>query len=120
MHKVCVLLLALLLTSCSANYDNSGSPNWFKTGERSAVSGELLVSAVNLAKEMKLDAVTASDYEEYLQGYQQGLDKFCDVNNAFLMGAKGHRYHGQCEGRRNEPQFKYEWARGLAQVIYPK
>jgi len=60
------------------------------------------------------------DYSLYLKGRNKGLDKFCDVSNAFDFALKGLHYKGQCKGRANEQQFKVEWQRGYDQFMYQK
>ncbi|MGF1758303.1 DUF2799 domain-containing protein [Photobacterium sagamiensis] len=115
-----ILFFISALIGCASSYEASSITNWFKVGQSSAIQGDVILSSQNLSNEMKLDSIFPIDYQQYSDGYAKGLDEFCNVKNAFVFGAKGHRYHGQCEGRRNEPHFKYEWERGFEQAMFPK
>ena len=58
-------------------------------------------------------AQVAADTGRYAQGYAQGLQQYCVVENAFSLGANGGQYKGVCPAAI-DPQFRRRFDAGRA------
>ncbi|ENM5826081.1 DUF2799 domain-containing protein [Vibrio metoecus] len=107
MKKWILISVVLLLSGCAASestWEKEG--NWYQVGYHDALAGHSQRSYKSL---VTLGSMKLSDYE---QGYQQGLDQYCNPNAAYQIGLSGQYYEGICEGTEQSLRFRMEWQRG--------
>ena len=117
MKQLLIIFSLFFVTSCTTL---NKEVNWFKQGEIAATRGELKLELPKLAEKHKEVPLTSEMYQQYEAGFLVGLDKFCDVNQAFNFAVKGINYGGQCDERPNFAQFQSEWNRGYDQFMFPE
>jgi hypothetical protein len=115
-----IVIFSLIISGCAAQYTSTSSPRWSEIGKKNAIQGQVMQTEAELTKAYQVDKLEQESYQQYQAGYEDGVNTFCDVNKAFGYGVKGLRYQDQCKGRRDEPQFRYEWNRGFDTYMYPK
>lgn len=90
------LLGALWLGGCSTlNEQDCRQGDWLQIGIRDGRFGE----PASLLQEHQAACRkygSEIDQNAYLAGREQGLQAYCDLNNAFRLGLNGSRYKGTC------------------------
>ncbi|MDD1782996.1 DUF2799 domain-containing protein [Enterovibrio sp. ZSDZ35] len=116
LKKSGVLFLAALMVGCAGIEDTTNlvqQGDWTAVGERDGVRGlpsRSMSDLQALAAKAGVDAVNVAEYE---QGYNEGVDRYCDVNNAYEIGLSGMQYLGVCANMENGVRFELEWQRGF-------
>ena len=107
------LLASLLLTGCAyMSPEECTRADWFALGYDDGAKGrnqERLQWRIEACTEANI----AADTRRYTQGYNQGLQKYCQLDNAFTLGAKGSHYAGVCPPSI-EPEFRRHYEQGRA------
>ncbi len=50
--------------------------------------------------------LSVDDFDQYVQGYNQGLREYCNVENAIKLGEQGKMYRGVCDNNDDSAAFK--------------
>ncbi|ENM5875309.1 DUF2799 domain-containing protein [Vibrio mimicus] len=107
MKKWIVMSFISLLAGCAASESQwVKEGNWFEIGYQDAIAGHSQRSYQSL---IELGSANLADYE---QGYQKGLEQYCNPNVAYQIGLSGQYYEGICEGTEQSQRFRMEWQRG--------
>ncbi len=109
------LFVILSFTACS-NFKSSEQlaqeGNWtvlgLRDGER-GLSSRTLVELKTLARQTGVQDPNVAEYEV---GYQEGVDRYCNPDNAYDIGLSGMQYKGICGNQTDGLKFKMEWTRG--------
>lgn len=98
--QFCLLLLApLLLSRCgSLEKKECESIHWASQGFNDGSEGRYSRLSQFLSKCSSHDVSVGSN--EYLEGYQKGLDKFCSVESGFSRGVQGLAPEKICEDNK--------------------
>ena len=108
----CVLVCLGVISACNSLY----SPETLaQKGEWSVIGvhdGERGLPSRSLADLQKLAGNNPIDFNTYDAGYQQGIERYCNVNNAYSLGLTGIQYSGVCANQPDGLQFQMEWRRG--------
>lgn len=114
-HKFLVVFFAALFVGC-AGFDDSNAliqqGNWFAIGERDGVRGLPSRSLSELDKLAQSAGGKNVDVGGYEKGYQDGIERYCDVNNGYDIGLSGMQYLGVCAYKSDGLRFRMEWQRG--------
>ena len=107
------LLGSLLLNGCAVmSAEECTHADWYALGQADGAKGRdrqyLQERISDCAK-----AQVAADTGRYAQGYAQGLQQYCVVENAFSLGANGGQYKGVCPAAI-DPQFRRRFDAGRA------
>lgn len=110
------VFLVAVLVGC-AGFDDTNAlikeGKWVPIGERDGVRGlpsRPLSDLNQLAQQAGVDAVDIAGYE---RGYNEGIDRYCDIANAYNIGLSGMQYFGVCAYKLDGLRFKMEWQRGF-------
>ncbi|MGO4231721.1 DUF2799 domain-containing protein [Vibrio cholerae] len=107
MKKWIVMGCTVLLAACAASESQLVQEgNWYQIGYQDAVTGHTQRSYKSL---MEIGSAKLGDYE---QGYQKGLEQYCNPDVAYQIGLSGQYYEGICEGTEQAQRFRMEWQRG--------
>ena len=91
-----VVALCVLLTGCATmSADECKLANWSDVGLRDGLEGAAL-SRLDARVKDCAEAKVAVDTLRYLQGRDQGLLLFCQIEKAVPLGLKGGSYSGVC------------------------
>ena len=91
-----VLALSALLNGCATmSADECKVANWNDVGLRDGIEGAALSKLDARVKDCA-EAKVAVDTPRYLQGRDQGLLQFCQIEKAVPLGLKGGSYSGVC------------------------
>lgn len=91
-----VVALCVLLTGCATmSADECKVANWSDVGLRDGLDGATLSKLDARVKDCA-KAKVAVDAPRYLQGRDQGLLQFCQIEKAVPLGLKGGSYEGVC------------------------
>ncbi len=91
-----VLALSALLNGCATmSADECKVANWSDVGLRDGLEGAALSKLDARVKDCAEAKVTV-DTPRYLQGRDQGLLQFCQIEKAVPLGLKGGSYSGVC------------------------
>ncbi len=108
--------LALFIVGC-VSVDSIDSlikkGNWVVVGERDGVRGLPSRSLTELDVLANAVGVEKVDIVSYENGYNSGIEKFCDVGNAYSIGLSGMQYFGVCSYKSDGLRFRMEWQRGF-------
>lgn len=110
-----VLINIVLLNGCATlNEDQCRVADWYQIGFTDGSNGE---PENYLQKHQKACAKHGvnTNLNEWLQGREAGLKRYCTAARGFQEGLKNHTYHGVCVG---EAGFKFESAYQDGQTIY--
>ncbi len=90
------LLGVLWLSGCSTlSEQDCRQGNWFQIGIRDGRFGE--PTSVLEAHQTACNKYAVNiDTNAYLAGREQGLQSYCELENAFRLGLNGSRYKGTC------------------------
>ncbi|MCJ0762209.1 DUF2799 domain-containing protein [Variovorax terrae] len=116
------LFAALVLAGLSACTTMSPSEcklaNWYDVGLRDGLAGEPLSQLDSRTKDCAEAGVPVNTVP-YLQGRDQGLQSFCQLDNAVKLGLDGRSYNGVCPAfidgefrRRRDLGYEVYSARG--------
>ena len=115
-NKYISFFLALFIVGC-VNIDNIDSlikkGNWVVVGERDGARGLPSRSLTELDVLADAAGVQKVDIISYEDGYNTGIEKFCDVGNAYSIGLSGMQYFGVCSYKSDGLRFRMEWQRGF-------
>ena len=90
------LALCLWLTGCTTMTPNEcKAANWGEVGLRDGLAGAAL-SVLNDRVKDCAEAQVPVDTPRYLQGRDQGLLRYCRIENAVPLGLNGKSYDGVC------------------------
>ena len=117
-YSLLLSVSVFVLSGCSAI--QSSEKSWFQIGETVAKKGILKSDYISLSQLNKNKSLNNKGYQEYINGYKKGITVFCDPNKAFLYGVEGGLYKGQCQGLKNEPEFRYYWQLGRDKLLFPE
>jgi hypothetical protein len=96
LQAVAVFLLAFLLTGCATlNREQCQRGDWKGIGMADGLAGEpanRMDQHVRACSEFGIRI----DNQQYLTGYGQGLNEYCQIDNAFESGLQGKRYQNVC------------------------
>ncbi|WP_407331274.1 DUF2799 domain-containing protein [Enterovibrio sp. 27052020O] len=116
LNKFLTSLLALLLVGC-VNIEATESlvqkGDWQAVGERDGVRGLPSRSMSDLDELASKAGVQHVDVGDYEAGYNEGIDRYCDVNNAYDIGLSGMQYLGVCANQEDGMRFQMQWRRGF-------
>ncbi len=91
-----VLASSALLGGCATmSADECKVANWNEVGLRDGLEGAALSKLDYRVKDCA-QAKVAVDMPRYLQGREQGLLQFCNLENAAPLGLNGASYNGVC------------------------
>ncbi|WP_255555710.1 DUF2799 domain-containing protein [Enterovibrio paralichthyis] len=109
-------LVMLLMVGCAA-VQNAESlvkeGKWQAVGEQDGVRGLPSRSMTDLEELAQRAGVDNVDVNEYEAGYNEGIDRYCDVGNAYDIGLSGMQYLGVCSYLPDGLRFQMEWQRGF-------
>jgi len=107
------LLGSLLLNGCAVmSPEECTHADWYALGQADGAKGrdrQYLQERISVCAK----AQVAADTGRYAQGYAQGLQQYCVVENAFSLGANGGQYKGVCPAAI-DPQFRRRFDAGRA------
>ncbi|MGF1705585.1 DUF2799 domain-containing protein [Enterovibrio baiacu] len=113
--KIALSLLVMTMVGC-VSIDSAESlaaeGKWQAIGESDGVRGLPSRSLSDLA-ELARKAGVAANVNNYESGYASGVDKYCDVNNAYDIGLSGFQYLGVCANTPDGLRFQMEYQRGF-------
>lgn len=109
-----MLLLPFALFACTTTeiQDQVKAKNWFAVGKYDASHGFIEKSEKNLQKLSDKFADKSINYAEYLKGYKQALDSYCDIENAYILGVQGMTYRNICDRYPHGWAFYQDWISG--------
>ncbi|WP_028024628.1 DUF2799 domain-containing protein [Enterovibrio calviensis] len=114
--KSLTALLAVVLVGC-VHIEGSDSliqkGDWQTVGVRDGERGvpsKSMASLKKLAVKAGVDNVDVGDYEA---GYNEGVDRYCNVDNAYDIGLSGMQYLGVCSSKEDGVRFQLQWQRGF-------
>ncbi len=91
-----VMALSVCLGGCATmSADECRAANWVDVGLRDGLEGAAL-SRLDYRVKDCAEAKVAVDTPRYLQGRDQGLLQFCQIENAVPLGLAGKSYEGVC------------------------
>jgi hypothetical protein len=114
MRLITAALLGFAAASCASGMSKKEClyADWRAIGYEDGAAGRD-ASALAARRAACADkAQLAPDWEAYRAGREAGLEEFCRPANGFDFGARGGRYSGACEGRREQP-FVAAYQQGL-------
>ena len=116
LKKSLVSLVALMVVGCASVGDVESlakKGDWLAVGEQDGLRGipSRSMSDLNdLAQRVGVKNVDVSDYES---GYEEGVDRYCSLNNAYDIGLSGMQYLGVCANKPDGLRFQMQWQRGF-------
>lgn len=109
--SVFCLSAALWLSACvtspqqqTAQLAQAGE--WQQIGYQDGVKGQ---ESRSMSQLTQLGTVNFSQYE---QGYQAGIEAYCNPDLAYQIGLSGQDYLGVCNGLPEGKKFRLQWQRG--------
>lgn len=93
--SLAVALNALFSGCATMSADECKVANWSDVGLRDGLEGAAL-SRLDYRMKDCAEAKVAVDTPRYLQGRDQGLLQFCQIENAVPLGLRGGSYNGVC------------------------
>lgn len=101
----------VLLSACVASPQQrtaqlAKAGEWHQIGYQDGIKGQESRSMANLNQ---LGTVNFSQYE---QGYQAGIEEYCNPDLAYQIGLSGQDYLGVCNGMPQGKKFRLQWQRG--------
>lgn len=92
------LLGGALLQGCAVmSPEECAQADWYALGHEDGAQGRDRTYLQERVSECA-KAQVAADTGRYAQGYAQGLQQYCVVDNAFALGTRGGQYQGVCPG----------------------
>jgi outer membrane murein-binding lipoprotein Lpp len=96
LHVFIILVGLLIMVGCATlNKEECLSGNWRELGAKDGINGEL---AIQIDKHRKACAEYGirPDEKLYMAGRAEGLQEYCQIDNAFQSGLEGRQYKGVC------------------------
>lgn len=92
-----ILLIGLLILAGCATLSKEEclSGNWRELGMKDGLNGEPAARIEEHRKACTEHGIRP-DENQYLAGREEGLQEYCQIDNAFKSGLKGRRYNGVC------------------------
>tara|TARA_B100001971_G_C18268046_1_gene596641 strand:- start:79116 stop:79721 length:606 start_codon:yes stop_codon:yes gene_type:complete len=112
MKTILILLSIFIFTlSCaSLNKEECKSANWEKLGIKDGSRGLYEPRNESYQKDCKEFGVKVNN-EEYMQGFNEGLARYCTFKAGFDLGLKGKNTHYRCE--KVSTDFKKGYQKGF-------
>ncbi|MDO6524301.1 DUF2799 domain-containing protein [Motilimonas sp. 1_MG-2023] len=110
--RLLITLFTIGLLSACANTEQQNfatENNWYQVGTIDGQQGHLEKSSNDLKKLASSGEINLADYKK---GYQEGLDSYCELSNAYILGVTRQYYQGVCEDRPNGWKFRENWISG--------
>ncbi|MCW8330634.1 DUF2799 domain-containing protein [Photobacterium sp. SDRW27] len=119
---ITVVLLGSLLQGCSTLGSRQllmADENWHQLGFNKGKWGEKATAEQTLLRDAKKVGEDISvDYPAYLQGYQEGLETYCTLEQMKQLGLEGKMEWGVCEFRREEGGlYQMFWQQGFERYV---
>ncbi len=116
------LLIGGLLQGCSMSNARQSlivNGDWYQLGVNKGRWGEKAAAEERLLEDAKIVGEDISvDYQTYLQGYQEGLESYCTLEQVKQFGMEGKMEWGVCEFRRDEDGlYKIFWQQGFERYV---
>jgi len=93
---VFLLCTCLLLTGCATlSREQCQRGDWFEIGSSDGQAGQPL-SRLEQHQRACGEYGLAVDQQQYVSGHAQGLEEYCQLDNAIRSGLEGNRYQGVC------------------------
>lgn len=92
---------------------------WHSLGERDGRQGKPLKTADELVQLANQYQVVVTDYDQYLEAYQQGVNSYCTEQDPYELGRRGRPYFGVCDDK-DQGRFKLHWQRGRDKFFRPE
>ena len=94
--KAIILVNVLLSSACSTlSHEECTQGSWFELGLADGRKGKSYKRLGNYQKACSEYNLTV-DTEQYNKGREQGINDYCQLDNAIEMGLKGRRYQSVC------------------------
>jgi outer membrane murein-binding lipoprotein Lpp len=96
LHVFIILLGMLILVGCATlNKEECLGGKWRELGAKDGINGE---QAIQIEKHRKACAEHGirPDEKLYMAGHAEGLQEYCQIDNAFRSGLEGRQYKGVC------------------------
>ncbi len=87
---------------------------WYEVGLRDGERGLTSRSMSELNVLAKNNGLFAPNVVKYETGYKIGIDRFCNLDNAYDIGLSGMNYNGVCANQPDGLQFSMDWQRGFS------
>lgn len=113
---ILTLIVMFSLSACGSFQGNLAlvkKGDWQAVGQRDGERGLPSRSLSELQSLAKKAGVQQADISDYESGYQAGLERYCNVGNAYDIGLSGMQYNGVCNNQDDGLQFQMEWQRGF-------
>ncbi|MGP8306738.1 DUF2799 domain-containing protein [Vibrio sp. YIC-376] len=104
-----LIMLSLTLIGCSTGSEQSmlaQSGEWHSVGVIDGQQGHYQRAKVELTA---LNNIGNEGFQQYKQGYSQGISDYCSPENAYKHGDAGVRYSGQCANTEFEDLTVEKW-----------
>lgn len=115
LNKYLMVILTAFMLGCVGVNDTNAlikKGDWKAVGESDGMRG-LPARSVSDLDSLALKAeVTSVDLFSYEAGYNSGIERYCDVGNAYDIGLSGMQYMGVCAYRTDGLRFQMQWQRG--------
>lgn len=112
-----IVISILFLTACSAMVSTETlvkQNKWYEVGLRDGERGLTSRSMSELNALAKNNGLFAPNVVKYETGYKIGIDRFCNLDNAYDIGLSGMNYNGVCANQPDGLQFSMDWQRGFS------
>lgn len=112
-----IVISILFLTACSAMVSTETlvkQNKWYEVGLRDGERGLTSRSMSELNVLAKNNGLFAPNVVKYETGYKIGIDRFCNLDNAYDIGLSGMNYNGVCANQPDGLQFSMDWQRGFS------
>jgi hypothetical protein len=96
LHVFIILLGMLILVGCATlNKEECLGGKWREIGVKDGINGE---QSIQIEKHRKACAEHGIQPDEklYMSGHAEGLQEYCQIDNAFRNGLEGRQYKGVC------------------------
>lgn len=104
------LILALMSGCATMTPEQCQSANWIEVGQRDGLDGNPMTTLDERISDCKKVGVIV-DTGRYVTGREQGLLKYCQLNNALSLGLNGVFYAGVCPPMI-DPEFRRLYDKG--------
>lgn len=96
MKTVFSIYLCLLLSGCATlSREQCQRGDWYEIGNSDGQAGQPL-SRLEQHQRACGEYGLPVDQQQYVSGHAQGLQDYCQLDNAFRSGLEGNRYQGVC------------------------
>lgn len=115
LHKYLAIVLLTFIVGCVGLNDTTAlikKGDWTAIGERDGMRGLPSRSIADLDKLALSAGVESVNLGNYETGYNTGIERYCDVGNAYEIGLSGMQYLGVCAYKSDGLRFQMQWQRG--------